>query len=199
MMMSVEQSVEWVARETEVLGETCPSAALYTTNPTWTDLDSNPVSHFGKLATDRPELWHGLKPILALASLLRLGLPSDLFLSGSIDLVNLRTLLYIHPAAWHFVHWFPLPLLQLLYRWVHLSQILWILVVVVFRSRLCTSKRSGPYAWISVLWLLFRPRASVAVRTSRGHASITVYAQVLLWTEIAISIFVFVSYGNKTN
>jgi hypothetical protein len=43
---------------------------------------------------------------------------------------------YFHPAAWHFVHWFPryastiiyrfIALLQLLYRWQHQSQKLWI-------------------------------------------------------------------------
>jgi hypothetical protein len=33
MMTTVEQSVEWFAGKTEVLGETCTSTALFTTNP----------------------------------------------------------------------------------------------------------------------------------------------------------------------
>jgi hypothetical protein len=42
MMVTVEQLVEWrLAGETEVVAETCPGAALSTTNPTW-DPDSNP-------------------------------------------------------------------------------------------------------------------------------------------------------------
>jgi hypothetical protein len=54
MMMNVEQSVEWeLAAETEVLGETCPSATLSTTNATWRDLGSNPGRHGGKPTTNR--------------------------------------------------------------------------------------------------------------------------------------------------
>jgi hypothetical protein len=53
-MMSVEQSVEWeLAGETEVLGETCPSATLSTTNPTWLDRGWNPGRRGGKPATSR--------------------------------------------------------------------------------------------------------------------------------------------------
>jgi hypothetical protein len=36
-------------------GETCPSAILSTSNPTWTDPGSNPG-----LRVERPEPWHGL-------------------------------------------------------------------------------------------------------------------------------------------
>jgi hypothetical protein len=53
MMMSVEQSVERVAGETEVLGETCPSATLSTTNSTWTGLGSNPGHNGGMPETNR--------------------------------------------------------------------------------------------------------------------------------------------------
>jgi hypothetical protein len=58
-MMSVEQSVEWeLARETEALWKkTCPSVTLSTTNPTWSDMSSNPDSRCGKPATNR--LSHG--------------------------------------------------------------------------------------------------------------------------------------------
>jgi hypothetical protein len=53
-MMSVEQSVEWeLAGETEVLGENVPSATLSTTNPTSSDLGSDPGHRGGKPATDR--------------------------------------------------------------------------------------------------------------------------------------------------
>jgi hypothetical protein len=47
MMMSVEQSVEWMS------GETCPGAALSTTNPTWLDLGSNPSRRGENPATNR--------------------------------------------------------------------------------------------------------------------------------------------------
>jgi hypothetical protein len=47
-------SVEWrLAGETEVLGETCPSATLSTTNPTWPDPGSNPGRRGGKPGTNR--------------------------------------------------------------------------------------------------------------------------------------------------
>jgi hypothetical protein len=36
-MMIVDQSVEWLAREPKYSEETCPSATLFTTNPTWFD------------------------------------------------------------------------------------------------------------------------------------------------------------------
>jgi hypothetical protein len=50
----VEQLVELrLARETEVLGETCPSATLSTTNPTLPNPGSNPGRRGGKPATNR--------------------------------------------------------------------------------------------------------------------------------------------------
>jgi hypothetical protein len=53
MMMIVEQSVECeLAGETELLGETCLSASLSTTNPTRADLGSNPGRRGGNPATD---------------------------------------------------------------------------------------------------------------------------------------------------
>ena len=39
------------------LGKTCPSATLFTTNPTWTDPASNPGRRGGRPATNR--LSHG--------------------------------------------------------------------------------------------------------------------------------------------
>jgi hypothetical protein len=42
-----------MAREIEVLEETCPSAALSTTGPTWLDPGSNPGRRDGKLASNR--------------------------------------------------------------------------------------------------------------------------------------------------
>jgi hypothetical protein len=42
-----------IGRETEVLGETCPSATLCNTNPTWPDPGSNPGRRGGKPATNR--------------------------------------------------------------------------------------------------------------------------------------------------
>jgi hypothetical protein len=53
MMMSVEQSVEWMTRETEVLGEICPSAALSTKNSIRPNPGSNPDRRVGKPATNR--------------------------------------------------------------------------------------------------------------------------------------------------
>jgi hypothetical protein len=53
MMMSVEQSVELLARETEVLGRNLSHAALSTTNPTCSDPGSNPGRRCGKPATNR--------------------------------------------------------------------------------------------------------------------------------------------------
>jgi hypothetical protein len=54
MMVIVEQSVEWeLAGETEVLGETCPSATLSTTNPTLAAPESNPDRRSVKPATNR--------------------------------------------------------------------------------------------------------------------------------------------------
>jgi hypothetical protein len=54
MMMNMEQSVEWeLAGEAEVLGETCLSATLSTTNLTWPDLGSSPGRRGGKPATNR--------------------------------------------------------------------------------------------------------------------------------------------------
>jgi hypothetical protein len=47
-MMSVEQSVEWLAGKTKVLGKTCPSDTLSTTNPTWPNLGC----HGGKPVTN---------------------------------------------------------------------------------------------------------------------------------------------------
>jgi hypothetical protein len=47
-MVIVEQLVEL-----RLAGETCPSATLSTTNPTWPDPGSNPARHGGKLATNR--------------------------------------------------------------------------------------------------------------------------------------------------
>jgi hypothetical protein len=51
--MSVEQSVEWVAGETDVHKENVPQATLSTTNPTWPDQGSNPDSRDGNPATNR--------------------------------------------------------------------------------------------------------------------------------------------------
>jgi hypothetical protein len=54
MRVIVEHLVEWrLAGETEVLGETCPSANLSTTNPTWPDPGSNLGRRSGKPATNR--------------------------------------------------------------------------------------------------------------------------------------------------
>jgi hypothetical protein len=50
--MSVEQLLEWVARETEVHGENCISAALSTSKHTWPDLGSNPGHRKGKPVTN---------------------------------------------------------------------------------------------------------------------------------------------------
>jgi hypothetical protein len=47
-MMSVEHLVEW-----ELAGETCPTATLSTTNPTWSHLGSNPGRRGGKTVTNR--------------------------------------------------------------------------------------------------------------------------------------------------
>jgi hypothetical protein len=44
--------VELVAGETEVLGENLPSSTLSTTNPTLSDLGSNPDSSGGKSVTN---------------------------------------------------------------------------------------------------------------------------------------------------
>jgi hypothetical protein len=47
----------WSTRE-----ETCPSVILFTTNPVWPDLRSNPGRRGGKPDTDRPRFartWHG--------------------------------------------------------------------------------------------------------------------------------------------
>jgi hypothetical protein len=51
-VIMMEKLVAWLAGETEVLGETCPSAALSTTNPTCC-LDANPGRCGGKPATNR--------------------------------------------------------------------------------------------------------------------------------------------------
>jgi hypothetical protein len=53
-MMIVEQFVEWnLAGETEALGETCLSATLSTTSPTWTDAGSNSGRRGEKPVTNR--------------------------------------------------------------------------------------------------------------------------------------------------
>jgi hypothetical protein len=53
-MVILEKFVEWrLAGETEVLGETCPSATLSTTNPTWLDPGLNTSRRGGKPATKR--------------------------------------------------------------------------------------------------------------------------------------------------
>jgi hypothetical protein len=52
-MMSVEQSVECLARETEVLEKTCLSAALSTTEPTLPEPDLNPGCCGRKSASSR--------------------------------------------------------------------------------------------------------------------------------------------------
>jgi hypothetical protein len=60
VIMMMEKSVEWLAGETEVLGENCPSAALSTTNPTCCP-DANPGRRGGKPATNRlfyGTAWH---------------------------------------------------------------------------------------------------------------------------------------------
>lgn len=48
MMMDVEQSLECIAGETKYSVKTCPTAALSITNPTRTDLGSNPGQRGGK-------------------------------------------------------------------------------------------------------------------------------------------------------
>jgi hypothetical protein len=54
MMLSVEQSVECLAGETDMLGEkTCPSATLSTINPTLPEPGFNPGLRGGKPATNR--------------------------------------------------------------------------------------------------------------------------------------------------
>jgi hypothetical protein len=53
MMMSVEQSVECLAGETEILEKTFPNAALSTSNRTSPDPGSNPGRRGGKPATNR--------------------------------------------------------------------------------------------------------------------------------------------------
>jgi hypothetical protein len=50
MLMSVEHSVERLARETEVLGGNLPSAILSTTVNTWPCPGSNPSRRDGKQA-----------------------------------------------------------------------------------------------------------------------------------------------------
>jgi hypothetical protein len=52
----MEKLVEWMAGETEVLGENLPRrhfATLSTTNPTWPDPGLNPGRRGGKPATNR--------------------------------------------------------------------------------------------------------------------------------------------------
>jgi hypothetical protein len=52
-MINVEQSVEWeLVGETELLGENLPQFNLFTANPTWQDLGSNPGHRGGKPATN---------------------------------------------------------------------------------------------------------------------------------------------------
>jgi hypothetical protein len=58
VIMIMEKLVEWLAGETEVLGETCPSAALSTTNPTCPD--ANLGRRGGKPASNR--LSYGTTP-----------------------------------------------------------------------------------------------------------------------------------------
>jgi hypothetical protein len=53
-MMSVEQSVEWeLVEKLKYWEKTCPSATLFTTNPTWSDLGSNPGRRGGKPVANR--------------------------------------------------------------------------------------------------------------------------------------------------
>jgi hypothetical protein len=53
-MMSVKQSVEWkLAGKPKYSEETCSSATLSTTNPSWTDLGSNPGRRGGRPAINR--------------------------------------------------------------------------------------------------------------------------------------------------
>jgi hypothetical protein len=76
--MSVEQSVEWLARKTEVLRENLRQCPLSTMKPALPDPVSNPGRHSGKLATEPSELRNGrVRPlsweeILVLISLRRL-------------------------------------------------------------------------------------------------------------------------------
>jgi hypothetical protein len=49
---SVEQSVEFFAGEPKYSEKTCPSAALFTTNPTWPDAGSNQGRRAKKTATN---------------------------------------------------------------------------------------------------------------------------------------------------
>jgi hypothetical protein len=52
VIMMMEELVERLAKQTDVLGKTCPSAALSTTNPTCC-LDANLGRQGGKPATNR--------------------------------------------------------------------------------------------------------------------------------------------------
>jgi hypothetical protein len=52
VIMMMEKLVEWLAGETEVSEETCPSAALPTTNPTWCP-DANSGRRGEKPASNR--------------------------------------------------------------------------------------------------------------------------------------------------
>jgi hypothetical protein len=52
VIMMMEKLVEWLVGEIEVLGKTCPSATLSTTNPTCCP-DANPGRRDGKPATNR--------------------------------------------------------------------------------------------------------------------------------------------------
>jgi hypothetical protein len=52
VIMMMEKSAEWLAGETEVLGENLPNAALSTTNPTCYP-EANPGRHAGKPVTNR--------------------------------------------------------------------------------------------------------------------------------------------------
>jgi hypothetical protein len=53
VIVRMETLVEWLAGETEVLGENLPDATLSTTNPTWPDPGWNPGRRGGKPATNR--------------------------------------------------------------------------------------------------------------------------------------------------
>jgi hypothetical protein len=53
MIMNVVQSMEWVAGEQKYSENTCTSASLFTTNPTWPDSGSNTDRRVRKPVTNR--------------------------------------------------------------------------------------------------------------------------------------------------
>jgi hypothetical protein len=91
--MSMEQLVDW-----ELAGETCPSVTLFTINPTWHDLGSNPGRRGRKPA---PELWGGLRTELFVIMVQTLFSP-EINVSTSVT----------SPVLWHRVEPVRLPALH---------------------------------------------------------------------------------------